>query len=148
VDILFYHLTETKMEDALPPLLEKSLERKWRVAVQTISDERGGVIDNHLWTYRTESFLPHGLESEDFAESQPILITATDANRNAAKVRFFIDGAEPGDLEGYERVVFMFDGYDDAQLAAARGQWKRLKTDGHVLSYWQQNRDGRWEKKA
>ena len=45
-------------------------------------------------------------------------------------------------------VVFMFDGHDEAQVAGARSQWKVLKGEGHSLSYWQQNRDGRWEKKA
>jgi DNA polymerase-3 subunit chi len=59
-----------------------------------------------------------------------------------------VDGAEPPDLAGYERVVFMFDGYDETQLGLARNQWKKLKGEGHALSYWQQNRDGRWEKKA
>lgn len=39
-EILFYHLTESKLEDALPPLLEKSLERGWKVAIQTVDEER------------------------------------------------------------------------------------------------------------
>ncbi|MDB5525569.1 MAG: polymerase chi subunit [Rhizobium sp.] len=148
MDILFYHLTETKVEEALPPLLEKSIERKWRVAVQTASPERLAFFDNHLWTWRADSFLPHAPEDDTFAAEQPILITATGGNANKATVRFLIDGAEPPDLGGYERVVFMFDGYDEGQLTLARAQWKKLKGEGHVLSYWQQNSDGRWEKKA
>ena len=148
MDILFYHLTETKMDDALPPLLEKCVERGWRVAVQTISDERAAVLDAHLWTFRAESFLPHGTDQAAHADAQPILITPGQGNANAASVRFLVDGAEPPDLAGYQRVVFMFDGYDEAQLALARSQWKKLKGEGHTLSYWQQNGDGRWEKKA
>ncbi len=148
VDILFYHLTETRVEDALPPLLEKSIERNWRVAVQTVSTDRSAFFDAHLWTWRSDSFLPHGLEGEDFAAGQPILITAAGGNANGASVRFLIDGAEPPELSGYERVVFMFDGHDEGQLAGARSQWKKLKGEGHSLSYWQQNHDGRWEKKA
>ena len=148
LDILFYHLTETKMEEALPALLEKSVERNWRVVVQTVSEERCVFLDNHLWTYRAESFLPHGTDTAPHAEAQPVLITAGSGRANSATVRFMVDGAEPPDLTGYERVVFMFDGYDEAQLGLARGQWKKLKSEGHSLSYWQQNRDGRWEKKA
>ena len=145
---MFYHLTESKVEDALPPLLERSLERNWRVTVQTVTDERCQALDTHLWTFRADSFLPHGSDQQPHAELQPILLTATAANQNNAGVRFVIDGAEPPELSGYERVVFMFDGHDDTQLQSARGQWKRLKGEGHTLSYWQQNRDGRWEKKA
>lgn len=148
MDILFYHLTETRVDDALPTLLERSLERNWRVAVQTSSEERCQVLDGHLWTFRPDSFLPHGLDTEPFAEMQPILLTSGPDNANGATVRFVIDGAEPPDPAPYERFVFMFDGHDQNQLEGARAQWKKLKGQGHDLSYWQQNREGRWEKKA
>ena len=35
-DILFYHLTESTLEEALPGLLERSVERGWRAVVQPI----------------------------------------------------------------------------------------------------------------
>ena len=148
MDILFYHLTETRIEDALPALLERSLERNWRVTVQTVSEERCRALDGHLWTFRPDSFVPHGLDSDPFPEMQPILLTSNPENANGANVRFVIDGAQPPDLGGYERVVFMFDGHDQIQLEGARSNWKKLKSEGHELSYWQQNRDGCWEKKA
>ena len=59
-EILFYHLQRQPLERVLPPLLEKSLERGWRVVVQAASDERVEALDAHLWTYRDDSFLPHG----------------------------------------------------------------------------------------
>jgi DNA polymerase-3 subunit chi len=148
VEVLFYHLTETRVDDALPALLERSLERNWRVAVQTADEGRCEQLDGHLWTFRPDSFLPHGRDRDPFPERQPILLTAGTENPNGATVRFLVDGAPPPDLSGYERVVFMFDGHDEAQLDGARLQWKALKASGHTLSYWQQNREGRWEKKA
>lgn len=147
-EVLFYHLTESKLEDALPALLEKSVERGWRVALQTVGEERRDFLDQHLWTFREESFLPHGTETSDFAEDQPVLLTVSGENRNGATVRFIVDGAEPPDLEPYDRVVFMFDGFDTQQLDGARAQWKRLKGEGHQLTYWQQSPEGRWIKKA
>ncbi|MDO6963684.1 DNA polymerase III subunit chi [Rhizobium alvei] len=148
MDILFYHLTETRVDEALPALLEKCLERSWRVVVQTISADRCAAIDGLLWTYRQDSFLPHGTDADEAAAAQPVLLTAGPDNANSASVRFLIDGAQPPELEGYQRIVFMFDGHDDEQVQAARQHWKRLKADGNTLSYWQQNQDGRWEKKA
>lgn len=147
-EILFYHLTESKLQDALPPLLDKSLERGWRVVVQTSTVEGRDALDTHLWTYRDDSFLPHGTDEMEFSGEQPVLLTATADNGNDATVRFIVDGAEPPDLAPYERVVFMFDGYDQPQLEGARSHWKRLKGEGHMLTYWQQNEDRRWVKKA
>ncbi|MBP2547371.1 DNA polymerase-3 subunit chi [Neorhizobium galegae] len=147
-EVLFYHLTESKLEEALPALLEKSVERGWRVVLQTVGEARRDALDQHLWTYREESFLPHGTDQGEMAEHQPVLLTVTDANHNGATVRFLVDGAEPADLSAYERVVFLFDGYDAAQLSGARGHWKVLKAQGHQLTYWQQSQEGRWVKKA
>jgi DNA polymerase III subunit chi len=147
-EVLFYHLTESKMEDALPPLLDKSIERGWRVAVQTLDASRRDLLDAHLWTFREDSFLPHGTDDGDMPEEQPVLITAASDNRNAATVRFLVDGADVSSIETYDRVVFMFDGYDQDQLEGARAQWKKLKGEGHTLTYWQQSPEGRWEKKA
>ncbi|OWV88599.1 DNA polymerase III subunit chi [Rhizobium sp. R635] len=147
-DVLFYHLTESKLEDALPPLIDKSVERGWRVAVQMKETARRDTLDAHLWTYREDSFLPHGTDEADFAEDQPVLLTVSGENPNAATVRFIIDGAEPPPAADYERIVFMFDGYDQEQVEGARAQWKKLKGEGHNLTYWQQTPEGRWEKKG
>lgn len=55
-EVLFYHLQNMSLENVLPPLLEKSLERGWRVAVQSTSQERAEALDAHLWTYRDDLF--------------------------------------------------------------------------------------------
>ena len=148
-EILFYQLTESTLEDALPGLLEKTLQRGWRAVVQSGSDERRDVLDAHLWTYRDDSFLAHGRDQEPFASDQPIILTSAATNPNGAVVRFLVDGAEPpADLGDYQRIVFMFDGHDAAQIEAARGHWKTSKAGGHEATYWQQSADRRWERKA
>lgn len=147
-EVLFYHLTESTLAEALPPLLEKSLERGWRVAVQSGDVERRDALDAHLWSFRDDSFLAHGVDSEPHAGEQPILLTTTEANANGASVRFLVDGAVPPSLEGYDRAVFMFDGHDQAQLETARQNWKAMKSAGHSVTYWQQTDARRWEKKA
>jgi len=147
-EVLFYHLTESTLEDALPGLLERTLQRGWRALVRTGSEERRDGLDSHLWTFRDDSFLAHGTDREPHAEAQPVLLTTGEHNRNGANVCFVVDGADPPSAEGYVRVVFMFDGHDNAQLEAARGQWKTHKAAGHDVTYWQQAPDRRWERKA
>jgi len=147
-EVLFYHLTESRMEDALPSLLEKSLERGWRVGVQLADSARMDSLDTQLWTYRDDSFLPHGTDAGELPQDQPILLTVSGENANNATVRFCVDGVEAPEDLSYERVVFVFDGHDQVQLDTARAQWKKLKGAGHSLTYWQQSPEGRWQKKA
>lgn len=147
-EVLFYHLTESTLEDALPALLEKSVQRGWRVVVQTGTEERRDALDAYLWTYRDESFLAHASDREAYPEDQPVLLTTGQGNANGARIRFMVDGAIPPDLGGYERAVFMFDGHDAGQVEAAREHWKAAKGGGHAVTYWQQTPERRWERKA
>jgi DNA polymerase-3 subunit chi len=148
-EILFYHLQHQPLERVLPALLEKSLERGWRVVVQSSSDERVEALDAHLWTYNDSSFLAHGTLKGGDAADQPILLTVEGDNRNAANVRFLIDGAPlPDDAENYERIVLIFDGEDDEAVAVARMRWTEAKDKGFAATYWQPDEQGRWVKKA
>ena len=148
-DILFYHLQNQPLERVLPVLLEKSVERGWKVAVEATSPERVEALDALLWTYSDESFLAHGTDREADAALQPILITTRADLPNGATVRFLVDGAVlPADAADYERIVLMFDGNDPDAVDQARVQWKDAKSGGHACTYWQQSETGRWEKKA
>lgn len=146
-DILFYHLESQPLERVLPVLVEKSLERGWKVVVETSSDERAELIDNLLWTYRDDSFLPHARAGGSEDAVQPVLITTRPHNPNGAQVRFFVDRAVPQSGEGYERIVFMFSGHDPDAVTDARTAWRALK-EGNAVTYWQQEGNGRWVKKA
>ena len=148
-EVLFYHLTESRLEEALPDLLERSLARGWRVVVQSLTEERRDALDAHLWTYRDDSFLAHGSDREAGLDRQPVLLTVDPGQRgNDPQVRFMVEGAVPDNLEGLERGVYLFDGHDPEQLASARARWPIEKAAGHTLTYWQQSEDRRWVKKA
>lgn len=147
-EVLFYHLTERTLEQVLPGLLEKCLERQWRTVVQAGTQERLAALDNHLWTWREESFLPHSALRDGTESLQPVWLTTDTDNPNNANIRFMVDAAIPPDLGPYLRAVYIFDGHDNTALDVARLRWKVEKDAGHDVTYWQQNPKGRWEKKA
>ena len=148
-EILFYHLQGQKLESVLTPLLEKSLERGWKVVVQGATEERLDALDAHLWTYSDDGFLPHGTWREPDAAAQPVLLALDERNPNEASVRFLIEGAAvPDDAAAYARLVLVFDGDDDDAVAAARAQWTDAKAKGFTATYWQPDEQGRWVKKA
>lgn len=147
-EILFYHLTHSTLDDALPRLVERSLARDWKVTIQFMSEERRDAMDSYLWVYSDDSFIGHGTEHDSYPDYQPVYLTLGGENPNGAQVRFMVEGANCSDPEKYERLVVMFDGRDKELLGETREQWKNYKTQNHQLTYWQQTDDGRWEKKA
>ena len=148
-EILFYHLQHHPLERVLPTLIEKSLDRGWRVVVQAASEERVEALDAHLWTFRDDSFLPHGTWREAEAPQQPVLLTVHDDNPNGAAVRFLLDGAPvPADAGDYERIVLLIDGNDPDAVAAARERWSEGRAKGFEVTYWQADENGRWQRKG
>lgn len=149
-EVLFYHLERQPLERVLPVLLERSLERGWKAVVQADSQDRLEALDALLWTYSDESFLAHGTAAQEDAALQPVYLTLADERPNDAHIRFFVDGADPGgqNLALYERVVFLFDGNDEAMRQAARQSWTVARDGGHDVTYWQQDERGAWVRKA
>jgi DNA polymerase-3 subunit chi len=148
-EVLFFHLQRQPLDKVLPILLVRSRERGWRALVKAGSEERLEALDELLWTYADDSFLPHGTDREPAPAGQPILLTLGDANPNGANVLFLVEGAAmPADTGGYKRVTLLFDGADEDAVAAARATWGEVKRAGHEASYWQESPAGRWEKKA
>jgi len=149
-ELWFYHLESSDLEAMLPPLLEKCLQRGWRAIVRGGEAERLGALDQSLWAYRDDSFLPHALAGDAKLDSahQPVLLTSGLDNPNAAKALFLIDGAEPGDISAYERACLIFDGRDPAATEKARARWKEARAAGVQASYWRESAAGKWEKQG
>lgn len=145
VETWFYHLERASVAEALPPLLEKAQAKGWRTLVRGGGAARLEELDAALWTYRDDAFLAHGRSGEPYAERQPVLLTADDANVNGAAFVVLLDGAPaPTDLKGVARCVVLFDGGDEEAVHAARQTWKTLSGEGAALSYWRQTPDGGW----
>ncbi|MGA8171141.1 MAG: DNA polymerase III subunit chi [Methylocystis sp.] len=153
IEVSFYHLTRRRLEQALPVLLEKSLARGWRVAVQARDPKRLQNLDDFLWSFEPTKFLPHGTRADGAPETQPIYLTIEGDNPNGADVRFLIDGVNAAPLLSdpasapNARAVLMFDGNDAQELQAARDQWKELRDAGFELVYFQEDERGAWAEK-
>ena len=151
-EILFYHLQRQPLERVLPLLLEKTLEREWKAVIRCGSAERLAALDDTLWTWKENSFLPHGTHVEGQGSNQPVYLTLEYERPNAADVLFLVDGAPLDDvtLENapYTRIVLMFDGNDEEQLKRARASWKEVITLKLEATYWQQDEGDKWVKKA
>jgi DNA polymerase III subunit chi len=146
-EIGFYHLTRTKVEAALPQLLGRTLAAGQRALVLCPTTDRVAALDAALWECTERDWLPHGTPADGDADLQPVWIDVDDAAPNGARFLFLIDGSESTRLAEYERVFDLFDGNDQAVLAAARIRWQAARQSGFTVTYWRQTARG-WEKQA
>lgn len=146
--VMFYHLTNSSLEETARTLLARSQQAGWRVMLRGVDEDRLKELDRFLWQGPDDAFFPHGLEGGPHDADQPILL-GQGAIANDAQALMAIDGAEvdPSEATDLERVFVLFDGRDDAAVAAARVQWKAITGSGLAAQYWSEE-TGRWEKKA
>jgi DNA polymerase-3 subunit chi len=155
-EVRFYHLQRARLEEVLPVILERCHQRAERVLVLAGSTERVEALAALLWTYRPDSFLPHGTARDGEAARQPIFLTTSAGatpegegdNPNGAPVLILSDGARHPRIGDFKLVCELFDGHDETAVAAARGQWKACKEAGHAVVYFQQGENGKWQETA
>jgi len=147
-NVAFYHLKHNSPGEALPRLLELTLKAGKRALVRADSTDQLSILSSILWGQDNDSWLPHGIEDDGFAEDQPIWLTTNTENPNDASFVFLIDVVEIDDIGSFERCFDLFDGNNGASVAAAKLRWRTHKAAGHELHYWQQTDQGKWEEKC
>lgn len=146
VQVWFYHLERSSLMEALPGLLQKALERDLKAYVLGEGVDFLSELDRHLWAFRAESFIAHGLESVDYASRQPVLLGSSGGRANGADILVSVSAMNLPDLSAYKRCLILFEGQDEAHLAWARQQWKSFKAQAFDLAYWKQGEQGKWER--
>lgn len=146
--IRFYHLERKSLDQALPEILTKALSQGHKIVVKMGDKTQIPRMNDHLWTFDANSFLPHGTEKDGHAEEQPIWLTDADENPNGADVLILTDGATSDKISDYKLCCEMLNGHDTEAVSAARTRWKEYKEKGYEISYWQQDEAGRWQNKA
>ena len=147
-EVRFYHLTERPLERALPVMLEKSLERAWRVVIQGTAEDRLERLSKVLWS--REGFLPHGTRADGHAARQPIWMTGGADRPNSPNALFLIDGADarPEEMAAMEMTAILFNGADADAVEFARNQWRAVTATKLKAVYWQETPQGGWIRKA
>ena len=146
----FYHLQKQTLEQVLPKLIEKAYETGAKIKIKIGNEARVEFINSLLWTYNEETFIPHGSKKDGFAKDQPIWLSSEDDNPNQAEMLFLVDGAnfDISNVENFSRIFNIFDGNDEDSLQQARNFWKEVSSTEHEKNYFQQDDNGRWNKKA
>jgi len=128
----FYVLSDAK-ENSRALLACRLADKAYRlghiVYIVTSSEVRAAALDDLLWTFRQDSFVPHERYPLISAEGSPVLIgVASPAEVNAQVLVNFTD-VLPDGFERYERVVELVDMHPDVR-AKSRERFKQYRERG------------------
>ena len=143
-EIFFYHLGCSTLDKVLPILLQKTMIKGKRALVVVDCEANVEQLSHHLWTYKTDSWLPHGTITGNCAGSQPILIGKEDNNLNRAEFIFLTQGSTSNNIASFERCFEIINGNDKEAIMVAHEKWESYKAEGHTLSYWKETDSGSW----
>ncbi len=142
----FYHLTRAPIDRVLPAITRKVLADGGRLVIVTEDAEARAKLDQLLWSYAPESFLPHAQAGGERDADQPVLIAAAPDAANGARNVALVDGIWREEALGFDRAFHFFD---EDRIIEARAAWKTLaERDGVERRYWKQDEDGRWQQVA
>jgi DNA polymerase-3 subunit chi len=143
--IQFYHLLSTSRARAVPKLMEKALSSGAKVVMLAGNDTALKEMSDALWSNDPASFLPHGGARDGHSSEQPIYLTLADENPNGAEILCVLDGSLPASAASYSKLLDVFDGNNEAEVAAARQRWAHYKSQGYALQYVKQQPGGSWK---
>ena len=164
IPLSFYLFQPGARDHGLASMLQKHLARDKRALVLVDDDAAAKTIDDFLWQYSQDEFLPHGIiQQGDNHDLQPILIVPLQNNRelqnlNRASAVFFIpnqiddittilkNASQSATHHAIEQWVFLFSQHDQHHESIMAKIFALVSGDAKnfTLTQWQQTAKGTW----
>ncbi len=144
-EINFYQCDES-LSRSIAPLLLKVLEEDKKAFIFSTNQIRIKEIDDGLWTYGKNKFIPHiTIFDKDFVlERQPILISDKEQNANKADYLVLSEKASEDFVKSFSRVFYFFD---MLEIDAAKAVAKKYQNFATKFNSYKKE-DGKWVKSA
>ncbi len=128
----FYLLAEQSeqpVEHFVCRLVEKAYHANHRICVYTDSAKHAELLDETLWTFRPDAFLPHHLCGEGPTPPPPIHITYDNAPCAHQDVLINLTSQIPSFFNTFRRVIEIVPA-EDERRAQAREHYKAYRQQG------------------
>jgi DNA polymerase III subunit chi len=111
-------------------IIDKAFSAELRVLVWSEDEAQLASVDDLLWTFAQDSFVPHEpLTAESNWEDSPVLLSGKALPSSPADVLINLGNALPPALDQVARIIEIIDG-DDARRAAGRIRFKQYRDKG------------------
>lgn len=131
----FYEVKAPRWELVLCRHVETAYEAGERVYVRCSSEALARHVDELLWTFREDSFVPHGLWPGAGELKDPVAVGWHPGNPNRASRLVLAGAGEPDELSRYERATDFVPVADAALTGAARARYRAFRGRGHEVAF-------------
>lgn len=147
--IIFYSTAPLQVEKTLFALLEKSLEKGNKSLLLFKDKEKCLSINEQLWTYKQNSFLPHISEDDQIYDNidVPVYLTTKNENPFKAELLFSIDGFLPDNIDHFERVIIIIDVNDELLNEKYKNYYLDINKNFEDIVFYKSDDNGKWIEK-
>lgn len=147
--IIFYSTAPLQVEKTLFALLEKSLEKGNKSLLLFKEKEKCLSINEQLWTYKQNSFLPHISEDDQIYDNidVPVYLSTKNENPFKAELLFSIDGFLPDNIDHFERVIIIIDVNDELLNEKYKNYYLDIKQNFEDIVFYKSDDNGKWIEK-
>ena len=144
--IIFYSTAPLQVEKTLFALLEKSLEKGNKSLLLFKDKEKCLSINEQLWTYKQNSFLPHISEDDQIYDNidVPVYLSTKNENPFKAELLFSIDGFLPDNIDHFERVIIIIDVNDELLNEKYKNYYLDINKNFEDIVFYKSDDNGKW----
>ena len=135
-EVVFVEVTASRMEVRACEIAEHTYAQGDRLQIIAIDEEQAARLDDLLWTYKPENFVPHGLwKSMDTESTQPVVITTRKERVSGIASLLTMDYCPVEMIQQFSRVIHVVVMDNQERLEASRRYWTLLKDAGFSLKH-------------
>ncbi len=141
----FYNSSHRNVVADISWLIEKLYKERNSILICCKDQETVEVIDDFLWRYKEDGFIPHSIENKEQSSIYPVLITTAIDDKHKHTVLLALSGVliEEKDWRKFTRAYYFFDDQEYIEKENARSMWRSFSSLGIVCKYWV-NKANKW----
>ncbi|MEM9244101.1 MAG: DNA polymerase III subunit chi [Pseudomonadota bacterium] len=101
----FYFIADQENHSFCCRLIEKAYQNNCRVYVRTVDDSQARQLDEQLWTFKQNSFIPHALQGAYQDNPPPIEIGRGDTSITNGDILLNLSHESMATVSGFNRVL-------------------------------------------
>ncbi len=143
--MFFYNIESRDFFKDISLLTEKLFKQGIKVLIFCPDDSVTKLLDDFLWTFKEESFLPHIVVDRNYCPLETIIISKDKLNVESFETLIVFKGSsvDPEFCKKFEKTYYFFDDNNAEEKKLARAVWREALKIGIKCNYWKVE-NNRW----